>query len=287
MKKITTTLALIGLASAALASVQETYVETSATSNVIDTNSIATVLGGGASVIYSNGPVFNSSGTGIGGDDESLLENVALGMTALGFAHADTQSFRVADDFEVTGGSWDIESIDFYAYQTGATASTITGVNLRIWDGVPGDSGSNVVFGDDTTNRMSSTGYSGVLRVVDGSSGADNNRQIAVSNVAVGVTLLPGTYWLDWQSSGSSGSGPWAPPLSILGQTTTGNGLQSADSGVTYTPLTDAGTATLQGLPFVMYGTLPPPPVVPTLSFYGLLLMGLIALLFGRRYIRQ
>ena len=80
---------------------------------------------------------------------------------------------------------------------------------------------------------------------------------------------------------------PWAPPIAILGQATTGNALQSLDGGVTYAALQDSGTLTDQGLPFVIYGATPPPPSVPTLSFYGLLLLSLLALVFGRRFIRQ
>lgn len=286
MKKTMITFALIGMVSVSLANNQETIGNAVNGSDVIETNSVATVQGGGAAAIYNNGPLVNSPGTGLGGLDESIVENITLGMTTLGSAHADGSIYRLADDFEVTGGDWDIESIDLYAYQTGETASTITSVNLRIWDGVPGGVGSTVVFGDTTTNRMNTTGFSGILRVAESATGV-NNRQIAVSNVTVGITLSPGTYWLDWQAGGSGGSGPWAPPISILGQNTTGNALQSADSGVTYPDLVDGGSLTALGLPFVIYGVLPPPPVVPTLSLYGLLLFGLIALVFGRRFIRQ
>ena len=99
--------------------------------------------------------------------------------------------------------------------------------------------------------------------------------------------MPPGTYWLDWQSDGTGGSGPWAPPIAILGQNTTGNGLQSLDGGVTYGLAEDSGSLTQQGFPFVIYGVLPQPVTIPTLSFYGLMLLGLFALLFGRRFIRQ
>ena len=243
-------------------------------------------LSGSGTVIYDNGSIVNSPGTGAGGDDESVLESVTLGMNSLGAGHQALNGNRVADDFVVSGGNWDIESIDFYAYQSNEVASTITAVNLRIWDGVPGAPGSNVVFGDTATNLMNSTGYAGILRVTESTLGA-TNRQVAVSNVAVGISLTPGTYWLDWQSDGSGASGPWAPPIAILGQATTGNALQSLDGGVTYAALQDSGTLTDQGLPFVIYGATPPPPSVPTLSFYGLLLLSLLALVFGRRFIRQ
>ena len=36
--------------------------------------------------------------------------------------------------------------------------------------------------------------------------------------VTVNTTLPAGTYWLDWQTGGTLASGPWAPPVAILGQ---------------------------------------------------------------------
>ena len=52
-------------------------------------------------------------------------------------------------------GGWFIQTITFFAYQTGSTTtSTMTGVNLQIWDGPPDNPGSAVVWGDTTTNVM-------------------------------------------------------------------------------------------------------------------------------------
>ena len=113
--------------------------------------------------LYSNGPFVNSPGTGVGGADESVLQNTSLGMDYLGFGHQFVNDNWVADDFIIDNLSgWDIESIWFYAYQTGSTTtSTITGVHVRIWDGVPGDTGITVVWGDSVTNRLQSTFWSG------------------------------------------------------------------------------------------------------------------------------
>ena len=59
-------------------------------------------------------------------------------------------------------------------------------------------------------------------------------------------TFLPaGTYWVDWQADGTLASGPWAPPVSILGQTTTGNALQFTSTG--WAAVTDGPRAA--GLP--------------------------------------
>ena len=71
-----------------------------------------------------------------------------------------------------------------------------------------------------------------------------------------GVTLLPGTYWIDWTTNGSAlFTGPWAPPITILGQTTTGNAMQYTTSTTSWGPALDIGQ---QGLPFIIEGTANP-----------------------------
>jgi len=206
--------------------------------------------------LYDNGPLVNSPGTGSGGADESALQNVSLGMNTLGAGHQVLNNNRVADDFTIpVGESWNIENITFFAYQTGSTTtSTMTAVNFQIWDGPPGVGGSTVVFGDTATNRMTTTGWSGIFRVAEDTSGA-TNRPIMANECDIAVTLDAGTYWLDWQTDGTLGSGPWAPPITINGQTTTGNGMQSLN-GAAFGDLTDSGTLTVQGLPFIINGML-------------------------------
>lgn len=241
-----------------------------------------------ANAIYDNGPLVSSDGvgTGVGGADESIVQG-DLGMTLLGAGHQVSAGNRVADDFTVTQNGWQIDQVHFFAYQTNATASTITAVNLQIWDGVPGATGSNVVWGDTTTNVMTATEFSGILRVTNATTGTSSARQIAVSTVDVGVTLAPGTYWFDWQSDGSTTSGPWAPPITIKGQTTTGNAIQYTSA---WAALNDGGSNTQQGLPFVILGSInaAAPEVVPSMNQWGimalLLLVGFVSYRFiGRK----
>lgn len=238
-------------------------------------------------VLYDNGSMVNSPGTGVGGLDESVLQSVSLGMNTLGFGHQVSDSNRIADDFTVPAGGWDVTQIEFFAYQTGSTASTITVVNLQIWDGPPGQVGSNVIFGDGVTNIMSQTASADILRATEATTGTVTDRQVAVSVVDVNTTLTAGTYWLDWQVDGSGGSGPWAPPITISGNDTTGNGLQSLDGGVTYAPAEDSGTLTSQGFPFIIYGPQPAALPVPGLSIAGMIGLLLFMLFMTRRFIRQ
>ena len=201
-------------------------------------------------VIYDNGPLITHPGGGAGGADASAVQTAA-GQTLFGSNQSSAAGFRVADDFTVpAGASWTIDTIEVFAYQTGSTTtSTLTGVTLQIWNGLPNAAGSVVVFGDATTNRMASTTFSNIFRVLD--TGLTNTqRPIMRQTVTVGTTLGPGTYWLDWAHTGSLASGPWQPPISIMGQTTTGNAMQR--NGTTWGPALD-GTFP-QGFPFILNG---------------------------------
>lgn len=203
-------------------------------------------------VLFDNGPYFNSPGGGPGGADASILQT-ALGLNVLGFGAAQASGIRVADDFVIPAGqTWTIQDFICYAYQTGSsTTSTITAVNVRIWNGQPGV--GTVVFGDTLTNRMSATTWSNCYRYSDTSPGT--TRPIMKQTVTLGVTLGEGHYWIDWQLAGSLSSGPWAPPITITGQATTGDALQYLSGA--WNPIIDNGTAqTPQGLPFILNGTM-------------------------------
>jgi hypothetical protein len=167
---------------------------------------------------YDNGGQANGPGQDPDGPGTSIL-NTAGGDSLLGFGASAASGVRVADDFTVSGpGGWKINGFQLFTYQTGSTTtSTITSVNVRIWDGppdvTPADTGAVVVFGDTTTNRMTTSVFSGIYRVTD-TAPADVTRPIMRVTVATPVTLPPGTYWVDYQFAGSLASGPWAPPVS-------------------------------------------------------------------------
>jgi hypothetical protein len=203
-------------------------------------------------VLYDNGPMVTHPGGGGGGADASALQDVSLGMGTYGFGAQLSAGNRVADDFTVTDAAgWAIDTITFFAYQTGSgTTSTITSLNLRIWDGPP-NAGGTVIWGDTTTNLLTSTTWANVYRVLEGTLTA-TDRPIMACVATVNHTLPAGTYWLDWQFGGSASfSGPWQPPVTILGQTTTGNALQYTTTG--WAALVDVGP---QGLPFIIDGVL-------------------------------
>lgn len=201
-------------------------------------------------ILYTNGPFVTGVGGGFGGADVSALISP---LTSYGFNCLQTIPYRLADDFTIPGpGSWHIQTVTVYLYQTGSTTtSTITGVYLQIWNGRPGDAGSSVVWGNTTTNVLAGSAWSNCYRAISTDLLA-SNRPIMACDATVNTTLAPGTYWLDWSATGSLASGPWNPPITIVGQNTTGNARQYATTLWQDVVSGTAPTTYPQGMPFVV-----------------------------------
>jgi hypothetical protein len=209
-----------------------------------------------AQLIFNNGPYFNSAGTGPSGSNLSVLYDATFGMSAFGFGHSIVSSNSIADDFSFAS-TGTIDSIVFFAYQTGSTTtSTINDVRLQIWDGPPDAMGSNIIYGDLTTNRLTRTIWSNTYRVTE--SNLSNTDRPIMRNVCVlasPLALTAGTYWLHWQTGGTASSGPWAPLLTPVGVAASGNGKQLTTTG--WVNAVD-GSGPAQGFPFLIYGVFAP-----------------------------
>lgn len=89
-------------------------------------------------------------------DDTVFSSNAVCAVSA---AHSlnDAGAYRLAEDFAVSGEfGWRVDYASFYVYQPGwsQSAPPFAGVNVRIWSGVPGEAGSQIVWGDAATNRF-------------------------------------------------------------------------------------------------------------------------------------
>ena len=160
--------------------------------------------------LFDNGTLVTGIGDGFGGANTSTIfaGHDFFGVTV------NNSIARLAEDFTVSGGSWDLTELHWYAYQTGSTTtSTFTSAFVTIFDGVPGVPGTNVVAGDFSTNRLTSSAFSNIYRVFD--SGSLTNTQRPVMDLTVDMSwvpdLVPGTYWLGVGATGSLGSGPFSP----------------------------------------------------------------------------
>jgi len=185
-----------------------------------------------------NGSIVNSIGTGFGGNDESVIR---VGGNIYGFGFAQASNFSVMDDF-ILPTDKTINSIQFQGYQTGSTTtSTFTALYFQIYDGEPG-AGGNVIWGDLTTNRLTSSSFSNIYRVT--SAGGGTTRPVMdIFCEGLSISLDAGTYWLEWQAAGTLLSGPWQPPTS----SPTGNARQYSSQG--NNALVDAGGIEL---PFIL-----------------------------------
>lgn len=202
-----------------------------------------------AATLYNNGPVVDGSGL-------SVLNSPA---TTFGFGAQTTSSNAVADDFVVTGAGWSVESLTFYAYQTGSASFTFTNAT---WSVVSGDINTGTVVASGTT-AVTSGGRVG-YRVQSISLG-DTNRGIyaAVADVP-DFSLGAGTYWLRWSLTGTLASGPWQPPTS---DAAIGNAAQSL-TGAPFATLVEAGSGLGVTLPFTISGVAAAVPEPGTLALW-------------------
>lgn len=199
-------------------------------------------------LLWDNGPYVTHPGGGSGGADASALQT-ALGMGTYGYGCQISAGNSVADDFTVTG-TWTINAITFLGYQTNAGTATINDIRVQIYDGPP-NAGGTVVWGNLTTNLFSAANFPNCYRVLDTDLTNTARKIYEIVAATPGLTLSAGTYWLEYQMGGSgSYTGPWTPPVTVLGSVGTGNALQYTTTG--WAPVTDIGP---QDFVFLIDGT--------------------------------
>lgn len=229
--------------------------------------------------IYDNGPLVTHPGGGFGGADLSALQ---AEFNTLGWGAQLSANNWITDDFTIPGNeTWSIDAFKFFSYQTGSTTtSTYNGARVVIYNGRPDLPTSTVVFGDETTERYISSSWTGIYRATVAAPTGSTRPIMGVLSGAPTV-LGPGNYWVMWTLNGTLTSGPWAPPISILGTFETGNAW--ARQAGTWLPLRDslspAPTGYPQGMPFKIVGSVQAVPVELT-SFMATILKNNVTLLW-------
>jgi len=238
-------------------------------------------------ILYNNGPLGTGPTTKSGvaapaGTNWSEVQNpegdTTQANTTSGFSGGQasaTAFFRLADNFIVpTGQTWTLDSVTFYAYQTGGTNLPFAHCNLRVWLGRPGELGSIVVFGDTTTNRLSTTGSAALYRIFNTKyptgTAPGTTRLVQYLNVRVSPALeLPeGEYWLDWQTVPQIQAAHFAPSVTIVNRRgQPGWNARQRTAATSAPPLTwqdalDAGNPatapdSVQDFPFILMGRVP------------------------------
>ena len=213
-----------------------------------------------SNVLWAQDEMVNLPGAGPSGSDCSIL--APAGVTTLyGPNYTQSAGYRVADDFVVPNNKiFIVDSLWTYGYQTGAVAptSSITATMLKLWKGLgPDSTGATIVYGDEATNRMTSTVFSNIYRTLRTPIGT--TRAIMKQTVNLGHTTLGvGTYWVDFGATGSTSyTGPWAPVRTLTDTNSTGcytgNGRQRVSTAPSWVALLDV--AYQKGVPFILFGS--------------------------------
>ncbi len=213
----------------------------------------------GAAELFSNGPAAS------GGPPP--LSVIRTGGTLLGAGQQASIPNLVGDDFTVGGPGWNVESLSFFGYQTGA-ASTFTFTSAT-WSIVAGDVNAGTVLASGTGSAVTNGGLVGYR--VSATTLTDTQRAIFRVDVDIPDVVLPaGSYWLRWGLTGSLASGPWQPPTA---DGVVGNAVQSLASAA-FSPVVDAGDGLGLELPFVISGTV---AAIPEPGTWALFLAGGLA----------
>ncbi len=218
-----------------------------------------------AAAIYSNGPVVPTPG------GFSIL---AAPRTTFGFGDQTVSGNAVADDFVVPAGdTWNISSINFYGYQTGAVGFTF---QQATWSVLAGDANTGTVVASGVTAVTNGglVGYRAQTSAPTDTSRAIFSVLADMSDFSVGA----GTYWLRWSLTGTAASGPWQPPTS---DNAVGNARQltSLTAGL-YAPLIEIGSGLAPTLPFSLNGSI---SVVPEPTGWALMVAGAGVLTMAKR----
>lgn len=206
----------------------------------------------GRDILHDQSQMITNPGQGANGADASALQGAQTLMGPnVNWAYGGGDYVLIADNFTLSTEAV-IDEIEVYAYQTASgDASTITGMRLQIYDGNP-MAGGQVVWGDNATNLMTDTKFTGIYRTtsVDLISLLRPIMSATASNL--GISLPAGEYWVQWGLTGSMPNGPWGIPVCIPGQTNTGDAVQKIDTG--WSELIDTGTNEPLGMAMKIIG---------------------------------
>lgn len=158
-------------------------------------------------------------------------------------------SFRLADDFVVPAGGIHLAYLKVYAYTPGAIVPGVTAATLRILDGSPLGS-PNVVFGDQTTDRLAKTEFAKSYRVfnsvaptvgcVGAGTAPGTSRRLQEIYIRVNQTLPAGTYWIDFNYTGASFSPP-STRVDAIGRQCDPQNSNALQFDGAWVPVNDAG----------------------------------------------
>ncbi|MCS6881536.1 MAG: IPT/TIG domain-containing protein [Chloroflexaceae bacterium] len=220
--------------------------------------------------LFTNGTFVTEPGRSVRQDDIEAFGFLADPVRAVTEPPDGITRARLADDFTVSGNGWRPSAITLYGYEINSgTTSTITGVvDLRLWNGTPGNGGT--VIAGPVNGTITRNEFTGVYRVPSDNTNNQSRPIMALTlawpfNV---TTLAPGTYWLEYGLTGDDNlRGPWTPPTNATSGNARQLNLTGGEPG-TWSVRTDYPPRATSGrtfeLPFVICGN--PVPAITSLS---------------------
>ncbi|MEY4703237.1 MAG: hypothetical protein RIR96_1134, partial [Bacteroidota bacterium] len=186
---------------------------------------------------------------------------VQTGNTNAGFGANIAAGLTLADDFTVNVATWTVTKMTFFAYSTNysGAASPFNDLRLQIFNTDPSVGTPTPIFGDLTTNRLTSSSSAGMYRIFTATPGT--TRQIWKLEANINVVLPPGTYWVEWQTGVGTGiTSNFSPSSTVVGTTTQpGNNAKQHDlTANSWSAVADGTTIpnNFQDFPFIInYGT--------------------------------
>lgn len=162
-----------------------------------------------------------------------------------GFGANVSANLSLADDFTIPAGNWTITKITVFAYSTGytGTGSPFSELRFRLFDEDPSAGSPIPVFGNLTTNRLSSSAPTNLYRIFNGAPGT--TRKIWKLEANVNIPVTGGDYWMEWQNAVLNGiNSNFTPPSTILRATTESGYNAKQHDLVTgdWSDVTDAGS---------------------------------------------
>ena len=142
------------------------------------------------SVLHDGGAIVTSGG-GPGGANLSAVQT-RLGLSLTGHAVTIGNGMSAAEDVVVPAGGWRVTRFEFEAFQPGADPGVVPfdRVHVRVWNGVPGQAGSNIVFGDLATDRLAGVAFAYEHSIVKAHDLSRVNRAFFTANGFVGIALF-------------------------------------------------------------------------------------------------
>lgn len=207
--------------------------------------------------VFNNGPIVTHQGEGFDGSDVSAIEE---GFGFMGYYGNKELGISLADDFTLDAACY-IDSIHFYTIQEvvsePAPQANVKELYVRIYDGPPNE-GGKVIWGDFTTNCRGGVVFPKIYRAP-----ADfltyNVNPIMRTTAVINTSLQAGVYWLEVTATSvvNAGAPQYGriifPPVTILGQSDSGNALICTDKG--WEAMKDVNNNAHGGLPMDIYGT--------------------------------